>query len=352
MLIQLQLYKKIFLTIILISLFLSCTSEKYHFYLGTKNDKKLLQLFTLLDEADSKEEPQMEVHYTIMNRIISEYKAAGESDKMNLFLTDYISTHKNDPYMAYYLLTIAENHKSKNSRVVAETYFRRILYNYPDLIIKGQSIHNIILEELAFNSDNYEERVYAFEELLARFPGEIEKGQIYYYLGKSYAELGFWDEAFTAYENFLKSPDTEIAGDPNARLNLTDLLRFHRSDKSWTRTDLNQLVINIRSAIYQRSGSKLKRYKADKFFTMSWSQDETDMFTHTNLDVASFLNPGVQVKRDLDPMSNESEAFLRSWGWSYRIRTWYLYFKKIDYPADPEINGRWEWAGIYFGDTF
>lgn len=352
MLIQFDFYKKIFIAIISLSLFFSCANEKYNFYLGTENDKELQKLFNLLEETDQEKAPQMEVHFTIMNRIISEYRDSGESDKMNLFLIDYINSHQSDPYMAYYLLTIGENYNSQDSRVVAETYFRRILYNYPDLIINGHSIHNMILDELAFKSDNYEERIDSLEELLLRFPGKIDIGQIYYYLGKSYAELGYWDKAFISYEKFLKSPVTEISGDPNARIDLTDLLRFHRSDKSWTRTDLDQLVIDIRTAIYQRSGSKLKRYKAEQFFTMSWNQDVTDLFTHTNLDVASFLNPGVQVIRDLDPMSNESEAFLRSWGWSYRIRTWYLYFKKIDYPADPEINGRWEWAGIYFGETF
>jgi hypothetical protein len=24
----------------------------------------------------------------------------------------------------------------------------------------------------------------------------------------------------------------------------------------------------------------------------------------------------------------------------------------VNYPPDPEINGRWEWAGIYLGDRF
>lgn len=352
MLIQFDFYKKLFFALIVLSLFFSCSHGKYQFYLGTENDKELLVLFNLLEEADRIDEPQMEVHYTIMNRIISEYRSAGESNKMNLYLTDYINSHQSDPYMAYYLLTIAENYNSQESRAVAETYFRRILYNYPDLIINGKSIHKIILDELAFNSDDYEERVSSFEELLMRFPGQIDKGQIYYHLGNSYAKLGFWDLAFTSYENFLKSPETEIAGVPNARVDLTNLLRFHRSDKSWTRTDLKELAASIRSSIYQRNGAKVNRYKADNFFTMSWSQDETDMFTHTNIDISTFLNPGVQVMRNLDSMSNESEAFLRSWGWSYRIRTWYLYFKKIDYPADPEINGRWEWAGIYFGETF
>lgn len=352
MLIQLQFLKKIFFAIVLIILFSGCTDEKYHFYLGTQSDKKLTKLFILLDEADSKDEPQVEIHYTIINRIISEYKAAHEQDKMNLFMTDYINTHHDDPYMAYYLLTIAENYIVQDSREVAETYFRRILFNYPDLIINGKSIHKITLEELAFYSENYEERVSSFEELLSRYSAQIEKGQIYYFLGKSYAELGFWDKTFKAYENFLKSPITEIAGNPRARQDITDLLQFHRSDKSWTRTDLNQMIVNMRSAIYRKNGTKLTRYKSDNFFTMSWNQEDSDWFTHTKLDVASFLNPSVQVKRDLDPMSNDSEAFLKSWGWSYRIQTWYLYFKRIDYPADPEINGRWEWAGIYFGETF
>jgi hypothetical protein len=96
----------------------------------------------------------------------------------------------------------------------------------------------------------------------------------------------------------------------------------------------------------------MERNKADKFFTMGWSQDETDMFTHTNIDISSFLNSRIYIAKDLDPMSNEKEAFLWTSGWSYRIKTWYLYFKKIDYPADPEINGRWEWAGILFGENF
>jgi len=352
MLIQINLYKRLFFISLLLLLIISCGNGNFQFYKGTENDKKLEQLFKLLEKADEENEKNMEVYYTIVNRIISEYKNIGETDKMNLFLTDYIHSHDNDPYIAYYLLTIAENYIYNDSRIVAETYFRRILYNYPDLTISGNSIHKLILKELGFYSEDYEERVHCLQELLERFPGQLDKGQIYYYLGKSYEKLGFWDQAFDAFEDFLNSPETEIAGDPDARTSLTNLLRFHRSDKTWTRTDLDQLVRSVKDAIYLRRGDRLKKYQAEKFFTMSWSQDETDMFTHTNLNITSFLNSGLRYSRDLDPMSNESEAFLKTWGWSYRIRTWYLYFKKIDYPADPEINGRWEWAGIYFGDTF
>lgn len=352
MLIQIKSYKCLILVSLAIFLLSSCTNREYQFYSGTENDKKLIQLFKLLDRADEDHESKMEVYYTIINRIISEYRSMGEMDRMNLFLSDYINTHEGDPYTAYYLLKIAENYKNDHAQNVAEIYYRRILYNYPDLTINGQSIHKVILDELAFNSDNDEERIQGFKGLLTRFPKQIDQGQIYYFMGKSYEKLGLWNEAMASYENFLNSPETEIAGDPKARITLTNLLRFHHSDKSWTRENLNQLVTDITTSIRRRTGSRLNRYKADPFFTMGWSQEETDLFTHTNIDIPSFLNSRIYIARDLDPMSNDKEAYLWTSGWSYRINTWYLYFKRIDYPADPEINGRWEWAGILFGENF
>jgi hypothetical protein len=49
-------------------------------------------------------------------------------------------------------------------------------------------------------------------------------------------------------------------------------------------------------------------------------------------------------------LSNDREAYLRSTGWNYRIPTWYFYFRRVEYPADPESNGAWEWAGVFFGE--
>ncbi|MCI6442425.1 MAG: tetratricopeptide repeat protein, partial [Spirochaetia bacterium] len=45
-----------------------------------------------------------------------------------------------------------------------------------------------------------------------------------------------------------------------------------------------------------------------------------------------------------------TEAYLRTTGWSNYVNVWYLYFRKVNFPADPEIHGRWEWAGIYYGE--
>ncbi len=352
MIIPKSFYLKLFLIPLILIALLGCVDKKYDFYRVEKNNKKLIQLFELIDKADESNEESIEVYFTIINQIISEYSILNEIDKMNLFLTDYINSHKNDPYTAYYLLTIAGNYKKDEAEAVAEIYYRNILFNYHDLIINNQSIHKLVLEELAYNSDDYEERIYCFKELLNSFPGDINKGSVYYYLSKSYEFLGMWEDVFESYENFLKYPETKIPGDPDANVRITDLLNFHKSNKSWTRDNLNSLVSSIQSAIYTRNGNALKRLQAEKFFTMSWSQEDTDRFTHAKLDITPFLSLGPRYSRELDPMSNENEAYLKTTRWSYRIKTWYLYFKKINYPADPEINGRWEWAGIYFGDYF
>jgi hypothetical protein len=60
-------------------------------------------------------------------------------------------------------------------------------------------------------------------------------------------------------------------------------------------------------------------------------------------------NGRIYFEDKLDKDSNSREAYLKTWGWTQHITTWYLYFRKIYFPADPEIHGRWEWAGIYYG---
>jgi hypothetical protein len=60
----------------------------------------------------------------------------------------------------------------------------------------------------------------------------------------------------------------------------------------------------------------------------------------------------IRYSDELDASSTANEAYLRTWGWTQTISTWSLYFRKIHFPLDPEINGHWEWAGIYYGEKF
>ena len=52
-----------------------------------------------------------------------------------------------------------------------------------------------------------------------------------------------------------------------------------------------------------------------------------------------------------EEFSNDSEVYLKTTNWNFpNMRTWYLYFKRIDYPYDNNINRGWEWSGVYFGN--
>jgi hypothetical protein len=68
--------------------------------------------------------------------------------------------------------------------------------------------------------------------------------------------------------------------------------------------------------------------------------------------LAAFMHKQIRYANTLDAGSNANEAYLRTAGWDQYISTWYLYFRKIYFPLDPEIHGRWEWAGVYYGEKF
>ncbi|MDA3850158.1 MAG: hypothetical protein PF447_02685, partial [Spirochaetaceae bacterium] len=168
---------------------------------------------------------------------------------------------------------------------------------------------------------------------------------------RAYEKLGNWDRAYQEYEYFLKFPSTEIPGLVNGYDWVRQRVDFHKSNKDWTFESRDALVNVIKYAINSNRMNLLNRYQAKDFFVLSWSQKMVDHHESTSMsDLSGYNNSNVHFNRDLESFSNDQEAYLKTWGWSYRVKSWYLYFRRIDYPADPEINGRWEWAGIYLGD--
>lgn len=337
------------LIILIIPLLISCAGSDRYYIIGDNQEKKeMAQLFALLDDEGADEENR----FIVIQQIAARLHRAGEDAKMNLFLSDYVERNPEDPYNSYYLLMVAQNYLESKAYPLAAHYFERIINNYPDTVIDGTSVHLISLEELRVLIDEPEFLVEYYTDLLSRFEDSIDPGRAYYELAAIYEALGEWDLAFQAYSRFLKYPGTSIPGAPDAYRNVQDLVDFYNSDKNWTVEDLDELISLIRSAIRRRDSRTLNRYKAKvNFFAMSWEQEYSDENSQVIFDLGSFLRKSnVGTAASLDRTSNPKEAYLRTWGWSYRIRTWYLYFKKVHYPADPEINGRWEWAGIYFGE--
>ena len=72
---------------------------------------------------------------------------------------------------------------------------------------------------------------------------------------------------------------------------------------------------------------------------MSWEQQVADESAARMFDLSAFPLSRVPFDAELDPDSNAGEAFLRTTGWSHRVKTWYLYFRRIDLQGRP--RNRW-----------
>ncbi|MDR2518018.1 MAG: tetratricopeptide repeat protein [Spirochaetaceae bacterium] len=316
---------------------------------GSKADREALKnLFIIL----SGEDRAGMTKFAAVREIAGVYVRLGEYGKLTHFLASCISRDPQDPYNAYYLHLTAYVHKERQAYPVAALYFDMIIKNYPDLIIRGRSIHLDCLEHLIALTGSPERRIQYYKELIDRFSGKIDLGTAYFMLARSYEQIGEWDEAIQSYTKYRPYiGKTNIRGFPDADYHAKQLVDFHNSPRDWTFESLAALVAAVKSALDEGNSPRLRQYQAKvNFFARSWSQDADDSGM-AEFSLSAFTgNNEIRCAPSLDPGSNANEAYLKTTGWDQYITTWYLYFRKIYFPADPDIHGRWEWAGIYYGE--
>ena len=324
------------------------TSNSY-FIVGSKEQQKELRL--LFHDLENRTN-NPESRFIVIQEITKKLHSANRPNLLNLFLTTYVEHHKDDPYNGYYLLIVAQNYLSEGAKPFAIQYFERILKNHTDLEVNGTTVHYICLKNLIRLIDEPELKVSFYKKLLSQFSDKIDKGPTYYFLAKTYEELGEWDLAIQAYRNFLGYPEASVAGVPHAHEQVRSMIEFYDyPNKDWTMESLEDLVNTIKYAMWTRNSRLLSRYRAKvNFFAISWEEARTEANQNFLSGLGGFMGQRIHYNRELDRDSNTREAYLRTWGWSYRIKTWYLYFRRVHFPADPEIHGQWEWAGIYFGE--
>lgn len=290
-----------------------------------------------------------------VQRAASETGRHHGSARMVAFLADHVQSFPQDPAAALYLFTMAQQFATDTEALpVVRSYLRRALYAHPDIRIEGESIHRRAARSLFFVTDDPHERIAVHNLLQTRFRDRAAIPDYQYLVGQAYAATGDWEQAYASFERVLALNPEPIRGAGDPRRAVLRELGLRNSSRDWVVRDLPTLVTRIKSALANQDVAALSRLRADaNFFAMSWQQDEFD----PNSRVASF-NPSaflsrsrVRFDRDLHPRSNASEAYLRTFNWSHRISTWYLYFRRVHYPADPDIHGGWEWAGILFGEA-
>jgi tetratricopeptide (TPR) repeat protein len=323
--------------------------DSYYVTGSPENREQLRDLFMLLYDDSSSAEST----FAVAREIANNFARNKEYSRLIHFLSGRTINFPDDPYNSYYLLMIAYAYIQQNALPVAARYFDLIVKNYSDLEINGESIHLACLNQLIDLLDNQEQRVWYYQELISRFSPRIDLGIAWFMLGQTYEQIGDWPGAIQAYTNYLLYAGSIIPGFPNAYDYARQQVDFNNSPKDWTYESLPALFTAIKGALDDANAYRLSRIQAKvNFFTRSWGQIETDDPRIADFSLSDFMRGNrIRYADRLDASSNSTEAFLKTWGWS-QISTWYLYFRKIYFPSDPEIHGRWEWAGVYYGEKF
>jgi len=333
---------------ILLAALAGCGGADTRYFLGTfEQNQELRELFRLFDK-----EKDQESRFVLITQIAAGLANEGRVDREVLFLTTHVERNPADIYNGYYLLLVADAYRDMKAVPFAIHYYRRILTNYGDLLVKGTSIHLQCLQELLVLETDPQAKIGYYKELFSRFPDQ-SPGINWYYMAKSYEEVGEFEQAIQAYQKFIGSVDAEATDQSQALRDAAEKVNFAAAtDKSWLVPDLNDLVSGVRDAINSKNIARLRHFQAQvNFFQEPWDQTQfvTDETVRTNV-IDYLLSSNVQVESQLDVAANGREATLRTTGWNFRPSTWYLYFRQVDFPANPDINGQWEWAGIYFGE--
>ncbi|MDR0472866.1 MAG: tetratricopeptide repeat protein [Treponema sp.] len=323
-----------------------------YYICGPKEDRETLtSLFTLLDKGNSGTDIE---RFAVILEIANNYIHQKEYAVLINFLTSMINLRPHDTYNTYYLFMTAYAYIQEEAYPAAALYFNMIIKNYPDMTVMGESIHLACFNQLIHTINNPEQQVWYYEELISRFPDNIDLGAAYFLLAQAYEKTGEWNNAIRSYTQYRDYIDLSVVpGFPNAGVYAKELLDFNQSPKNWAFESLNSMVNTVKRALDDGSPWELEQCRAKiNFFARTWEMEAADDKGMADFDLSSFMH-GSQIlyNAGIDAGSTANEAYLRTWGWE-NISTWYFYFRKIYFPADPQIHGRWEWAGIYYGEKF
>jgi tetratricopeptide (TPR) repeat protein len=326
----------------------SCAPPRQPYVTGSAADRtELSELFGLLGEAKG----DTAQRFAALRQISSILIRQREYGRLAALLTSLQGPVGSEPFGAWNLYTAAYAYEEDGSAPIAAIYYDRVLREWPDATVDGRSLHRECLSRLIAIVDQPERRIGYYRELLSRFPEE-EAGRNLFLLAKEYERIGDWELAVKTYSEFLPFFGTEIPGYPDAFHYARGIVDFYNSPKDWAYADLRSLVADVRAALAAGDANRLRSFRAKvNFFATGWEGDEGQSDGRALFDFGEFMSGGrVQAAPELDPGSSGREAYLRTWGWTDKISTWYFCFRKIYFPANPDVHGSWEWAGIYFGE--
>ena len=262
-------------------------------------------------------------------------------------------------YKSINCFLLSDIYWEQGNKDISVFYMLKVNKNSYKLNYENSDIGYLIAKRVINYESNirFKEKMYGL--LFSDYLDKIDIGDTYLELSNYYKAIYEMDKAANAMSKaLLYLPENDNNDEENIKENIKNELSFYKINKYWIYENLDTLIGRIKYAINEKDKKLLDQYVTPINFTIkllqrnglqnlsdqNWSYQELEIEKKKWSDRITFSNT-------LENFSNHDEAYLKTTNWDFpQISTWYLYFKRINYPFDNRINGCWEWSGIFFGE--
>jgi tetratricopeptide (TPR) repeat protein len=293
-------------------------------------------------------------HVLYLQQLVELAQTGEERSNAIRTLLAFHARYPYDPYGAFVSLILAEAFENEGQTSFSRHYYERSL-RYPlDVRVSGEPVQLRAARKLYSVETDPARKITLARMFIEKYASFVDVPRLLYELGFLYEQNAQFDESYKSFTEFLKNSGSVAQSDPNTVDDIRNRLNLYTLKRDWGYKSLNDLVNRVKTAIRAKDVRTVSLLRSkNRFFSMSWLQEKNDFNSVIDFDMNRFIynSSGIYFENQLEPFSNSQEAFLKSRGWGVQMPVWYLYFRKVDFPADPNYHNSWEWAGVYFGDT-
>lgn len=262
-----------------------------------------------------------------------------------------LATQTNDSaFRSYLYFFISDFYWQKNEMIHAVFYMNKVRSEDYDILYNGNPLGCAVGLRLIKLKEYPELRICMYKMLLERFGDRVDELFLMYELSQLYKEQYDMKSAVEVMEEMVRlSAKSRVKDDRIDMTQIQEEINFFYSKKGWIYKDLNKLINDIKYAIDTRNKKRLYSFIPDDFI-VRFFDPTIPQWGVRELSIPSRWGRNIRFSPKFAEISTEDEVYLETTGWVFpQLTTWYLYFKRVDYPYDNNINGGWEWKGIYFG---
>ncbi len=258
-------------------------------------------------------------------------------------------------FKSFIYFLIGNTYKQNDKYEESLFFYDKVDPKYYSLTYDNSPIGYAIGLSVIKSAKNHQAKKKAYNILLENYKELIDVPYTQYELALLYKDELDMDTACSIMEKIIKeAPKYRYSGSNINYSVLKEEIGYYNMKKNWIYKDLDVLIKNIKYSIIRRDLPALKRcISKSQFDCIVGQKTKLISWDFSELQIQKRWHTNIVFSNELEPQSNENEAWLKTYNWGFpQLHTWYFHFKRINYPYDEKIDRGWEWQGIIFGDMF